>query len=287
MAEYIVSILISIMIFGVLALSLDLLIGYTGLFSIAQAALFGAGAYASALAAQHLGIGFWGGIGAAMVFGALISTLVAIPSLRVSGDYLVLASFGVQVVLSGLFLNLDDLTGGSGGLRAIPRPEILGHRISGGGEYFALYGAIALAVFLALRHITRSPFGLLLQAVREDEVMLQALGKNVVAIKVKAFVLSGTIAGLAGSLYAHYFTFVSPESFDVHVSIFVLSMVLIGGMGTLWGPVIGAAVLIALPEALRFLPFSSSTLGPLRQIVFGMVLIGFCFARPRGLFVRS
>ena len=204
MTEYIVSILISITIFGVLALSLDLLIGYTGLFSIAQAALFGAGAYASAMVAQRLGIGFWGGIGAAMASGAVISMLVAIPSLRVSGDYLVLASFGVQVVLSGLFLNLDDLTGGSGGLRAIPRPEILGHLISGGEEYLALYGTIALAVFLVLRHITRSPFGLLLQAVREEEVMLQALGKNVVAIKVKAFVLSGTVAGLAGSLYAHY-----------------------------------------------------------------------------------
>lgn len=286
MATYLVGILVSITIFGILAVSLDLLIGYTGLFSIAQAALFGAGAYASALLAQTLGLGFFTGAAAAMLCGALISTLVAVPALRVSGDYLVLASFAVQVVLHGLYLNLDDLTGGPGGLRGIPRPELFGHRIDGSVEYLALYVAIGTVVLAVLRRIPNSPFGLLLQAVREDEIVPQALGKNVVALKVKAFVLSGAIAGLAGSLYAHYFTFVSPESFDVHVSIFVLSMVLIGGMGTLWGPILGAAVLIALPEALRFLPFSSGALGPLRQIVYGLILIAFCFLRPLGLVAR-
>lgn len=282
MSTYIISILVTITIYGLVAVSLDLLIGYTGLFFIAQAGLFGLGAYASALAAQKLGIGFWGGAGIAIACGALVSTVVAVPSLRVSGDYLVLASFGVQEVLYGLYLNLD-LTGGPGGLRRIPRPSLFGYTITQPIEYLALYAVIVGIVLLALARVPRSPFGLLLRAVREDELVPQALGKNVVGLKIKVFVLSGAVAALAGSLYAHYVTFISPETFDVHASIFILSMVLVGGMGTLWGPALGAGLLIALPEVLRFLPFSSSTLGPGRQIVYGLILIAFCFARPGGI----
>jgi branched-chain amino acid transport system permease protein len=285
MTAYVVSILITITIFGLVAVSLDLLIGYTGLFFIAQAGLFGLGAYASAIAAQKLGVGFWGGAAVAIASGALVSTLVAVPSLRVSGDYLVLASFGVQEVLHGLFLNLE-LTGGPSGLRRIPRPSLFGYTVSDPIEYLVLYAVIVAAVLLALSRVPRSPFGLLLQAVREDQLVPQALGKNVTGLKIKVFVLSGAVAALAGSLYAHYITFISPETFDVHASIFILSMVLVGGMGTLWGPALGAAMLIALPEILRFLPFSSATLGPARQIVYGLILIAFCFARPGGLVQR-
>jgi len=134
--------------------------------------------------------------------------------------------------------------------------------------------------------VPRSPFGLLLQAIREDQLVPQALGKNVIGLKIKVFVLSGAVAALGGSLYAHYITFINPDTFDVHASIFILSMVLVGGMGTLWGPVLGAAMLVALPELLRFLPFSSTTLGPARQIVYGLILVAFCFARPDGLVRR-
>jgi branched-chain amino acid transport system permease protein len=285
MTTYVVSILVTITIFGLVAASLDLLIGYTGLFFIAQAGVFGLGAYASALAAQKLGLGFWGGAAVAIACGAAISTLVAVPSLRVSGDYLVLTSFGVQEVLHSLYLNLD-LTGGPSGLRRIPRPTMLGHVIADPAEYLALYAAIAALVLLALWRIPRSPFGLLLQAVREDQLVPQALGKNVTGLKIKVFVLAGAVAALGGSLYAHYITFISPETFDVHASIFILSMVLVGGMGTLWGPVLGAAMLVALPELLRFLPFSSTTLGPARQIVYGLILVAFCFARPDGILRR-
>jgi branched-chain amino acid transport system permease protein len=286
MDVYIVGVLVSITIFGLLAVSLDLLLGWAGLFSIAHAATFGAGAYASALAAQTLGLGFWGGLAAAILVGAAVSALVAIPSLRVSGDYLVLASFGVQEVLHGLYLNLDDVTGGPGGLRRIPRPEFFGMTVTDPAHYLALYAFLVAIVLLLLRHLMRAPLGLLLRAIREDEVVPQALGKNVVALKVTVFVLSGALAGMGGSLYAHYFTFISPESFDVHVSIFILSMVLIGGMGTLWGGLAGAALLIALPEVLRFAPFPSGTIGPARQIVYGLILIAFCFFRPTGLVAR-
>lgn len=283
MSVYLLGILVTIAIFALAAVSLDLLIGYTGLFTIVHGALFGMGAYASAIVALQLGLGFWAGAGAAILAGAAVSLLIALPSLRISGHYLVLASFGVQEVLYGFYLNLDGLTGGPGGIRGVPRPTLFGAAIDSNGAYLALYAAITILVVLALRRLLASSYGLLLKAVREDELAPQALGKNVVALKIQAFVLAGAVAGLSGSLYAHYVTFVSPESFDVHASIFILTMVLIGGMGTLWGPVLGAALLIALPELLRFLPFSSTELGPMRQIVYGAVLMAFCFLRPQGI----
>jgi branched-chain amino acid transport system permease protein len=195
----------------------------------------------------------------------------------------VLASFGVQEVLSGLFLNLTDLTGGSAGLRGIPRPSIFGWPIQTNLRYLLLYAVIVGVALLLFVRLVRSPFGLMLRAIREDELVPQALGKDIVATKVKAFAASGGAAGLAGALYAHYMTFISPESFDVHVSIFILSMVLVGGMGSIYGPLLGAALLVTLPELLRFMPMSSTELGPMRQIVYGAILVAFCFARPRGL----
>jgi branched-chain amino acid transport system permease protein len=283
MSTYILGILVTLSIFGLLAISLDLLIGYTGLFTIVHGGLFGIGAYAAAIAALRFGLGFWEGALMGLVAGGGLSLLIAIPSLRVSGHYLVLASFGVQEVLSSLYLNLDNLTGGAGGLRGVPRPNFFGLQINTNGEYLILYVALIVPALLFLIRLVGSPFGLLLKAVREDELVPQALGKNIVLLKVKTFAVSGALAGLAGAMYAHYITFVSPEAFDVHASIYILSMVLIGGMGTLWGPLLGAAVLVIVPELLRFLPVSSTELGPLRQIIYGLILVVFCFSRPRGL----
>lgn len=283
METYLLGVLITLAIYCMLAVSQDLLIGVTGLFTIVQGALFGMGAYVSAVLALKFGGGFWSGSVAAMLAGGIVSLMIALPSLRVSGHYLVLASFGVQEVLYGLYLNLDAVTGGPGGLRGIPRPVVFGHEIAHNEAYLALYSSMLALVVLFVLVLIRSPFGLLLKAIREDELVPLALGKPVVALKIKAFVVSGAIAGLAGSMYAHYITFISPETFDVHASIFILTMVLIGGMGTLWGPLLGAALLVTLPEALRFLPFESTTLGPLRQILYGAILVVFCFARPRGI----
>lgn len=287
MTQYILGILVTVSIFAIIAISLDLLIGYTGLFTIVHGALFGAGAYASALVALKWSLPYPLLLAVAALSGGVISLMIALPSLRISGHYLVLASFGVQEILHGLFLNLDPVTGGPGGLRNIPRPDVFGYRIETAIEYLAINGAILAAVTGLTLMLVRSPFGLLLRAVREDELTPLALGKDVVRLKITAFVCAGAVAGLAGSLYAHHITFISPEAFDVHVSIFILSMVLIGGMGTVWGPIAGAALLVILPELLRFLPFSSSVVGPARQIVYGMLLIAFCFLRPSGLLGRK
>src|SRR5690606_8406335 len=213
METYILGVLVTLSIFALLASSLNLLIGYAGMFTIVHGGLFGAGAYAAAIVALAWGGGFWTGAAVGIVGGALISLLIALPALRVSGHYLVLASFGVQEVLSGLYLNLTDITGGPGGLRGIPRPAVFGHVIATNGEYLVLYGCIVAAVLALIVRLVRSPFGLMLKAVREDELVPQALGKDVVALKVKAVVPSGAIAGPGGALHAHYVSFTRPASF--------------------------------------------------------------------------
>ncbi len=283
MTFYIIGILTTISLYAILAMSLDLLLGYTGLFTISHAAIFGVGAYAAALAMQKLGFGFVPAVAVAVLAAMLVSAAVSLPSLRVSGDYLVLASFAIQEVFYSLYVNLDDLTGGSAGMHRIPPPELFGWRITHPAGLLLLYVLIAVLVFLGLRRLMRSPFGLLLKSIREDEIVPQTLGKDVVATKVKIFVIAGMVAGLAGAMYASYYTYIDPLTFDVHVSVAILSMVLIGGMGTLSGPVAGAILLMALPEVIRFLPFPSEVLGNLRQISYGLIIVAFCFLRPTGL----
>jgi branched-chain amino acid transport system permease protein len=282
MVTYILGVLVTLSIYGLLAISLDLLIGYTGMFTLVHGALFGAGAYSAGILSLAYGINFWAAACIGTFAGALISLMIAIPSLRVSGHYLVLASFGVQEVLSGLYLNLN-VTGGPAGLRGIPRPNLFGFTVQSNGAYLVFYVAIVAIVLALVMRLVNSPFGMLLKAIREDELAPQAMGKNIFAIKIKAVVISGAIAGLTGAMYAHYITFISPESFDVNASIFVLSMVLIGGMGSIYGAIVGAAVLVILPELLRFLPLDTAYLGPMRQLVYGAILVAFCFLRPRGL----
>src|SRR5690606_35166566 len=199
------------------------------------------------------------------------SAAISLPSLRVSGDYLVLASFAIQEVFYSFYVNLDDLTGGSAGLHRIPNPEFFGYTLNTPMEFLISYALIMVVVFLLLYALMASPFGLLLKAIREDEIVPQTLGKDVVAAKVTIFVISRTIAVLAVALDASYFSYIDPTVFDVHASVMILSLVLIGGMGTLWGPVAGAALLIALPELLRFFPLPSELLGNLRQIAYGLI----------------
>lgn len=204
--------------------------------------------------------------------------MLALPSLRISGDYLLIASIGFQLGLLEAIKNLG-WTGGAGGLTNIPCvSEEHGH-----GPYVAAVVAVALATVLLLRWIARSPYGRAISALRDDELAFAALGRNAMMMKVGIFALGSGLAGLAGGLYAHYFRFIAPDQFGIMQSAMLLTMVVVGGMRSIWGPVIGAIVLEALPQALTFLNLPPSVLGPLQGILFtGLVLI-FMFARPQGL----
>jgi ABC-type branched-subunit amino acid transport system permease subunit/ABC-type branched-subunit amino acid transport system ATPase component len=281
--DYLLHVAINIAIYAILGVSFNLLIGYTGLFAVSHAALFGIGAYASALLALHTGWGFPWGLFLGIAAAALVSVAIALPALRVSGDYLVIVSFGLQTIVFSVMLNWQDVTKGVAGLPGIPRPTLLGFKIATPAQYLPLFVVIAaLCVGLAWR-LTRSPFGRVLKAVREDEVATQALGKNITRIKVTIFVVAGALAAVAGSLYAHYVTFINPFSFTLDESIFIMAVVIVGGAGNLWGSLLGAAVLVVLPEALRFVNAPATISGAIRQLIYGLLLILFMRFRPQGL----
>ena len=287
MAAYVAHYLVMVGIYTILALSLNLLIGYAGIFSLAHAAIYGIGAYASALAALQLGLGSWGGLVVAAAAGALAAALVAIPSLRAAGDYYVVASFGLQVVIVTVFMNWTGLTNGHAGLPGIPRPSVFGRVIDTPFEYVALALALAAFTYAICHRLTHSAFGRVLQAIRDDEIAAQAMGKNVVLVKIVVATISSALGALAGSLYAHYITYVNPSSFTLHESIFIATIVILGGTERLAGPLVGAFILLAVPEALKFLAIPDSVAAPMRQILYGALLMVFMFVRPEGILGRA
>ena len=287
MAAYVAHYLVMVGIYTILAVSLNLLMGYAGIFSLAHAAVYGIGAYASALVALKLGLGFWGGLVVAAVAGACAAALVGIPSLRVAGDYYIVASFGLQVVILTVFMNWTDLTNGHAGLAGIPRPRVFGLVIDNPFKYVALAMALAALTYAICHRLTNSAFGRTLRAVREDEIAAQAMGKNVVLIKIVITTISSALGALGGSLYAHYITYINPSSFTLEESIFIASLVILGGTERLAGPVVGAFILLAVPEALKFLAIPDTVAAPMRQILYGGLLILFMFVRPEGILGRA
>jgi branched-chain amino acid transport system permease protein len=218
-----------------------------------------------------------------MAVAVLISFVISLPSLRLDGDHFVIATFGFQMILFSIFNNWMELTRGPLGIPGIPQPVIFGWHVDTHLEFLALAAAFACFAYCVVYRITSSPFGRVLHAIREDEAFAKAHGKNTLYFKVTAFAVSAALAAMAGSLYAHYITYIDPTSFTVMESILIISMVIIGGAGSLWGPLVGAFVLVTLPEALRFIGLPSAVAANLRQIIYGSLLVIMMMFRPRGL----
>jgi len=281
--SYILHIFVVTCIYIILAISLDLVSGHLGLLSIAHAAFYGIGAYTSAILTTNLGVSFLGGVVSGILISAIISLAISIPSIRLHDDYFVLATFGFQVVLFSVLNNWVNLTNGPLGITGIPEAGLFGYTINSTQGYIAAVGGLAVLSYLLVWSLTSSPYGRVLHAIREDEVFTQSLGKNVLKSKVVTIAIGAALAALAGSLYAHYVSYISPTNFDIMESILVLSMVIIGGAGSLWGPIVGAVILVALPESLRFLGLPSAVAANIRQIVYGLLLVLMMTIRPSGL----
>lgn len=281
--EYVLHIIILIGIYSILAMSLDLLVGYTGLLSLMHAGFFGIGAYTSAILGLKWSVSFPVGLFAALAVCVLVGLAVAIPSLRVRDDHFAIATFSLQVVVFSLFNNWDSLTGGPPGLPGIPQPVLFGWHVSSHGAFLVLILA-GVAVTACIRTMCmHSPFGRVLRAIREDEVLASAHGRNVATTRVVVFGITSGLAGMAGALYAYYISYIDPTSFTVMESIFIISIVIIGGAGSLWGPVLGATVLVMLPELLRFIGIPSAVEANMRQVLYGAALVGCMLWRPQGL----
>lgn len=283
--EYAISIFILISLFIVLAASFNLILGYSGLMSIAHPIFFGLGAYASSLSVMYLHIPVPAGILFGIVVAFLFSVALSLPALRVSGDYLVIASMGFQLGVLQIIKNLD-WTGGTGGVTGItPLFDELG-RVSA-LSYAALVFLGAVVTVCLIAWIVTGDYGRAIAAMRDDEEAFKALGRNAVTMKIVLFGIGSALAGLAGGLYAHYFLYISPDQFDILYSAAILTMVVVGGVGTVLGPVVGAILLQVMPQALSFLHLPAAITGPMQGIMFtGLVLI-FLFLKPNGVLGKS
>ncbi|MDA9453935.1 hypothetical protein XI00_06695 [Bradyrhizobium sp. CCBAU 21359] len=240
------------MIYAVLAISLNFVLGYAGQISLGHAGFFGIGAYTAAII-THGGSGalFWPAFLASGLTAGLGGVIIGVPALRLKGHYLAFGTLGFGEIVRIVLYNWREVTRGTDGISGIPSPDLFGFELDTDQKYyFLVLFALSLAIATSYR-MQRSKYGREFAAIRDAEMAAGTTGVNVTHMKILAFVISSIMAGLAGALYAHLVGFLSPDTFTFEVTAQVLSMVLIGGMGTVFGPVLGAAFITALPEMLR------------------------------------
>ncbi|MBL8383370.1 MAG: branched-chain amino acid ABC transporter permease [Burkholderiales bacterium] len=284
MWAYLVNLAVLISINAILAVTLNFVLGYAGIFSMAHAVFFGVGAYTAALVAMKLSGGFLLSTAAGMALAGLISLALALPALRVRGEYFVAASLGLQMLAMTVFSEWKVVTGGIGGITNIPPARLPGWTVASPEQYLVLCLVCLALVMLAVATLVRSSFGRSLKAIRDDETAASAFGKNVAVIKTLAVVVSSALAAVAGSLYAFYLSFVNVESFTLDTSVVLMAMVIIGGTATLVGPVVGTVLILLLPAALSYLPgLPQSEIGSIQQMVYGLAMVLLMIFRPGGI----
>jgi len=281
--EYLLHILAISGIYIVLTLSLNLIVGFTGLPALGHAAFSCIGAYTSSLLALNCGMSPWFGLIIGACVAALSGIIIGYPAVRIKGDYLALATFGLGIIIYSIAKNWISLTRGPLGLPGIPGFSIFNFQLSSILAYLLLVLAFVWITIVVMNRIVNSPFGRILRSIREDEIASETLGKNTTKHKLLVFIIGAFFAGIAGSLYAHYITFIDPSSFTVTESITILLMVIFGGMGSISGSIVGAVVLVVLPELLRFLGMPSSIAAPMRQMIYGLLLVILMLKRPQGI----
>jgi branched-chain amino acid transport system permease protein len=281
--EYLIHLAILGGIYAILGISLNLIVGYTGLLSITQAAFYGIGAYTTALLLTVYDINFFISIILGALITAFVSLLIGYVLSKFKGDYYALGSFGFNVIVYSIFLNAQSLTRGPLGIPGIDRPNLFGISFSDNFLFLILVAVFALLIFLFSKFITNSSFGRVLKAIREDEQAIQIFGYKTHQYKLTIFVIGAIMASVAGAFFASYITFIDPSTFTINESIFILSIIILGGLANLRGSVLGALFLILLPEILRFVGFPSEIAAQMRVLVYGALLVILMLYRPQGL----
>jgi len=256
-----------------LSQGLSLAAGKTGLISLAHAGFYGIGAYTTALLSLNFGLSFWVNLPIALALSGAIALLVSLIALRTVEDYFIICTLGIQVIIFSLMNNWMHLTSGPLGIPGIPQISLFGINFGDKIRFLLLSTFFVVFIWLLLRNLYNSAFGKILTALSEDEIYTQSLGRNVYRSKTIAFTMSAMLAAIPGMLYAHYISYIDPTSFTVNESIFILSIVIIGGMGRLWGSFMAATFMIILPEILRFLGMPESVAANMRQIIYGIILV--------------
>ena len=280
--EYLIHLLILIAIYGILGVSLNLVVGYAGLLSVTHAAFYGLGAYATAILTTQRGIGFFSSIIIGIAVSGIAALLIGMVSSRFKGDYYALVSIGFNVIVFSIFLNWQSLTRGPLGIPGIGKPALFGMPFTSNAQFLALAAALCVLMYGISYFITHSSFGRALKAIREDEQALSVFGYRTPRFKLMVFAASAMMASVAGSLFASYISFIDPSTFTVNESVFILTIIILGGLASLRGSFLGAACLILLPELLRFVGFPSEVAAQMRQVVYGLLLIILMLWRPQG-----
>ncbi len=275
-SQYVLHVAILSGIYVVLTLSLNLITGFCGQFSLGHAGFYGIGAYTAALLAVHWDCPFLLNLPAAAATAGLAGFLIGLPTLRLGGIYLAMATLGFGEIIHLVLLNWLALTRGPLGIPAIPGPALPGLDLGTPARLYYVALALAVLTTLAVARLVDSRFGEAILAIREDEIAAEAMGVPTTRLKVITFTISAAIAGVAGGFFAHYASFVSPSSFTLVESILILSLLVFGGMGSVEGSIAGAVILTVAPEAFRFL-------AEYRMVIYGAILLGLIVFRPQGL----
>ncbi|KUO72073.1 MAG: ABC transporter permease [Clostridia bacterium BRH_c25] len=275
--QYIMRIAIMIGIYSMLALGLNILTGYTGQVSLGHAGFYAIGAYTASLVSLKLGAGFIVSAIAGATLASFCGLLLGLPTLRLKGTYLSIVTLGFGEIVKMVLMNWDKVTNGTLGLKNIPRPSVFGLKLTlaNNGIYYMMLVLLALITLVCIL-IIKSKIGRAFMSIKEDELAATMMGVKTTRYKVLAFVISAFITGIAGAFYASMIGFIDPNSFTFDISTLIISIVILGGMGTIRGMFVGSAILIAFPEVSRFMM-------DYRFVVYGIVLVVMMRFRPQGL----
>ncbi|MEH7503366.1 branched-chain amino acid ABC transporter permease [Neobacillus drentensis] len=285
---YYVDIVVFLIIYILLGLGLNLITGYAGQVSLGHAAFFGIGAYSSAILSVKADVNPWMAIFLAIVITFIISAILGLPSLRVREDFLAITTLGMGLIIQSFFKNAN-ITGGAYGIDSIPTPSLFGMKLENFSYLVVILIAMLIGIY-AVRKMTQSRIGRAWLVIREDDIVAQSMGINTTYYKVLVFAIGGAYAGAAGALFAHKVTFISADSFGFSISATILSMVVIGGLGSIRGTIFGVSILYLLPELFRLFQFDfidMKYLDMYKMMLYGLLMVLMMSYRPKGVFGKK
>lgn len=289
MTDFLMVLFIYIGIYSIASLGLNLIVGYTGLLSLCQAAFVAIGAYTTAVIMTTAGLSFWVVFPVAGIAASLSGMIIGIPTLRLKGDYLAIATLGFGEIVKNIILNWDSMTKGPMGINGIPAVNLFGIKLTILDKlpWMLIIWLFVFVTYYLIRRIVRSRVGRALEAIREDEIAASSMGINTAKYKIGAFITGSFFAGIAGGLYAAYTQAVAPNTFDFMMSVMILCMIVLGGLGRNIAAVAGSVIIVLAEFTPRLLGISSIIPPQLNQIMFGLILVMMMIYRPQGIIGRK
>ena len=282
MLDYFYNLITLLAFLSLLTLSLNIITGYIGYLNLGHVGFWAFGAYTFAIL-TFSGVNFLLAMLAAGIIAGITGFILGLPTLRLKSHFIAIVSLGFLYITYSLIINLDGITRGPLGIAGIPRPSLFGYDFQDNFSLMLLTLTISAICGFILYRVLHSPFGKVLETIREDEIAAKALGKNTYMYKLQAFILSAFFAGIAGALSASYFNYIGPGGFGIHQEIFFVAALMVGGAGSYWGSFLGTAIILSIEEISRFAPLAPNLVGPIRAIIYALILICVMLWRPNGI----